>query len=163
MSSTGGDADGGSGPVKLSSDGRYVAFQSDATNLVAGDTNGSGDVFLRDRQAATTSRVSVGSASGQGDAGAFLLDLSPDGRFVVFSSYATNLVPGDTNGQPDVFIRDVQNGTTEVVADTTGVINGSISADGRYFLFTSDDSALSPVTRATGARCSSTTRTTTCS
>ncbi|WP_223777519.1 hypothetical protein [Streptomyces sp. 135] len=82
----------------ISSDGRYVAFTSTAANLVPGDTNGSLDVFVRDRQARTTERVSVSGSGGQasGEASGTGLAISPDGRYVVFGSNADNLVPGDT-------------------------------------------------------------------
>jgi Tol biopolymer transport system component len=95
----------------ISGDGRFVAFQSYATNLVAGDTNGANgpsygfDVFVRDRQHGTTTRVSVASDGAQADAPSFSGSLSADGRVVVFASGATNLVPGDTNGDADIFVR----------------------------------------------------------
>ena len=85
------------GPA-ISADGRFVAFISDATNLVPGDTNGRYDVFVRDRQTGTTRRVSVGPGGVQGNGDSFDPAISADGRFVAFDSYATNLVPGDTNG-----------------------------------------------------------------
>ncbi|MDD5268139.1 MAG: CARDB domain-containing protein [Methylococcales bacterium] len=101
----------GSSTSAISADGRYVAFSSDANNLVAGDTNGTADVFVRDRTTNTTSRVSVSSAGVQGNygylgSGIWGLAISVDGRFVVFDSYATNLVAGDTNNAPDIFVRD---------------------------------------------------------
>ena len=132
-----------SGP-SISADGRYVAFRSLATNLVTGDTNGSYDIFVRDRQSGTTERVSVDSSGAQGDADSFYLAISADGRFVVFASEATNLVGGDTNGFEDVFVRDRQSGTTERVsldsseAEVDDESNlPSISADGRYVAFRS--------------------------
>jgi hypothetical protein len=135
-----------------SSDGRYVLFRSYATNLVPGDTNASGDLFVRDRQTATTERVSVDSAGvqGNGDSGDHYQWMSPDGRYVVFQSGASNLVPGDTNGKYDVFVRDRQAGTTERVsvdsagAQATGGHSSyaSISADGHYVAFASDASNL---------------------
>ena len=89
----------------ISADGRFVAFSSDATNLVPGDTNGTADVFVRDRQTGTTRRVSVGPGGAQGNGDSVDPALSADGRFVAFESDATNLVPGDTNGVDDVFVR----------------------------------------------------------
>jgi hypothetical protein len=90
----------------ISADGRFVAYESNAPNLVAGDTNGAGDVFVRDRQGGTTERVSVDSGGGQGDGASNRPDISADGRFVAFESEATNLVAGDTNGWIDCFVRD---------------------------------------------------------
>src|SRR5438067_11090755 len=91
--------DGPTPPPSISADGRFVAFDSRATNLVPGDTNGRSDVFVHDRQTRRTERVSVDSAGTQADAESASPALSADGRFVAFSSSATNLVPGDTNGQ----------------------------------------------------------------
>ncbi len=153
VDSAGGQADHDSGDsgMPISSDGRYVAFASGATNLVAGDTNGTSDVFVRDRQAGTTERVSVatGGAEGAGASGLPITSMSADGRFVAFTSTAANLVASDTNGSMDAFVHDRQSGTTERVsvsssgveanADSTGL---SISADGRYVAFQSDASNL---------------------
>src|SRR5207249_9937543 len=93
----------------LSADGRFVAFQSDATNLVAGDTNGATDVFVHDRQTGATERVSVASGGGtQGNrnSGGFLSSpaLSADGRLAASQSAATNLDADDTNRAPDRFV-----------------------------------------------------------
>src|SRR5437660_1328853 len=104
----------------LSADGRLVAFQSDATNLVARDTNGATDVFVHDRQTGTTERVSVASGGSQGNGFSAGPVLSADGRFVAFHSTATNLVAGDTNGATDVFVHDRQTGTTERVSVASG-------------------------------------------
>jgi Tol biopolymer transport system component len=91
----------------LSADGRYVAFESWATNLVAGDTNGVGDVFWHDRSTGTTLRVDVSSSGEQtaGEVNSLLSAMSSDGRFVAFWSAAPNLVPGDTSGSDDLFLR----------------------------------------------------------
>src|SRR5439155_853313 len=97
----------------ISADGRYVAFDSVASNLVNGDTNGCKDVFVRDRQSGTTERVSVDSLGVQGNYHSQSPSISADGRYVAFTSIASNLVSGDTNGLYDVFMRDRQNGTTE--------------------------------------------------
>ncbi len=88
----------------LSADGRFVAFHSIASNLVPGDTNDMTDVFVRDRQTGMTERVSVRTGGGQGNDRSILPALSTAGRFVAFESEASNLVPGDTNGQWDVFV-----------------------------------------------------------
>src|SRR5437016_61982 len=100
----------------LSADGRFVAFDSAATNLVAGDTNGTTDVFVHDRQTGMTERVSVASDGTQGNNASSYPALSADGRFVAFDSDATNLVAGDTNGATDVFVHDRQTGATERVS-----------------------------------------------
>jgi Tol biopolymer transport system component len=129
----------------ISADGRYVTFESDATNLVSGDTNGAVDVFVRDRQAGTTTRVSKSNAGVEGDDASLNPAISSDGRYVAFHSIATNLVSGDTNGNSDIFVRDRQTGTTTRVSrDSAGVEgNGdsnypSLSADGRYVAFWSN-------------------------
>jgi hypothetical protein len=90
----------------ISSDGRFVAFEIYATNLVPGDSNNAYDVFVHDRQTGQTTRVSVDSGGLQGNGHSSDPSISSDGRFVAFYGFATNLVPGDTNGQPDVFVRD---------------------------------------------------------
>jgi Tol biopolymer transport system component len=95
----------------ISDDGRYVAFYTGSNNLVSGDTNNTGDVFVRDLQSGTTARVSVSSAGVQGNNESDNGSLSADGRYVAFYSWATNLVSGDTNGMPDIFVRDLQTGT----------------------------------------------------
>jgi hypothetical protein len=92
------------GTPAISADGRFVAFKSDATNLVPGDTNNASDIFVRDRQTGTTERVSVGSGGAQGNNISFSPAISADGRVVAFESAAANLVPGDTNGSIDVFV-----------------------------------------------------------
>jgi Tol biopolymer transport system component len=129
----------------VSLDGRYVAFQSNASNLVAGDTNDQEDIFVRDRQTNVTTRVSVSSAGAQANGFSIRATISSDGRFVVFASNATNLVAGDTNAQTDVFLRHLQNSTTiRVSVSSSGAqANGasfqsSISFDGAWVAFESD-------------------------
>ena len=102
----GAQADGGSFGPAISADGRYVAFMSGASNLVAGDTNHSPDVFVRDRVTHVTWRVSVGPGGTQANASNYAPAISADGRYVAFSSSASNLVAGDTNDKRDVFVRD---------------------------------------------------------
>ena len=100
-----GDSSGFYGP-SLSADGRFVAFTASATNLVANDTNGADDVFLRDRKTGTTRRVSVGAGAEQGNGASFGIPaISADGKLVAFTSEASNLVPKDTNSASDVFVR----------------------------------------------------------
>ena len=108
----------------LSGDGRFVAFMSDATNLVPGDTTGKKDVFVYDRQAGTTERVSVASGGSPANQGSFNPAMSGDGRYVAFSSSATNLAPGDANGQFQIFLHDRQADITERVSVTSDRFSG---------------------------------------
>lgn len=135
---------GHSSSPSISADGRYVAFYSDATNLVAGDTNGATDVFVRDRTAGTTTRVSVATGGAQASGYSDGPTISADGRYVAFYSDAANLVSGDTNATSDVFVRDRTAGTTIRVSVTSGGTQGnsysdepSISSSGRYVAFRS--------------------------
>jgi Tol biopolymer transport system component len=144
-SSAGVEGDGVSYNPSISADGRYVAFESDATNLVSGDTNAVSDIFVRDRQTGTTTRVSRDSAGVQGDLGSHWASISADGRYVTFMSDANNLVSGDTNGVQDIFVRDRQTGTTTRISRSSAGVEGddnswkpSISADGWYVTFDSD-------------------------
>src|SRR5690349_24424525 len=118
----GGPGDGHSVEASLSGDGRWLAFTSDATNLVEGDTNGKLDVFLRDRQSGRTVLVSVARDGGPSDDGSDVAAVSDDGRHVAFFSGVTNLVAGDTNGVEDVFVRDRVAGAT---------IRASVRTDGK--------------------------------
>ncbi|WP_436528158.1 hypothetical protein [Actinoplanes sp. HUAS TT8] len=146
VSSTGAQADGFSAfSVALSADGRYVLFDAEATNLVPGDTNGFSDVFLHDRATGRTTRVSVAGDGGQANHLSRSPAISDDGRYVAFESFAGNLVPGDTNGFSDVFLRDRRTGQTTLVSRTRAGTPGqgnafapSISADGRLIAFMSD-------------------------
>jgi len=128
----------------ISADGRYVAFRSTADNLVTGDTNGYQDIFVRDRLTGQTTRASVSSTDAEGnDEVNDIAAISANGRYIAFTSWADNLVDGDTNGWPDAFIRDRFTGKTSLVSvDKSG---GSvddisqpaigISADARYVMF----------------------------
>jgi Tol biopolymer transport system component len=148
------EADDESWDPRISADGRFVVFSSLATNLVDGDTNGLQDVFVRDLVTRTTERVSVSSSGEQGNDESFTARISADGRFVVFFSYASNLVPGDTNQFGDIFVRDRQAGTTERVSVSSSGAQAmptfddedacDISADGRYVAFVSDADNLVP-------------------
>lgn len=129
----------------ISSDGRYVAFTSDATNLIPGDTNKKYDIFVKDRNTGEVRRASVSSAAAQADNSSYNVSISPDGRYVVFNSAATNLVAGDTNDTWDTFVKDLNTGIIErvslgnggVQADGQSVCVPFISSDGRYVTFTS--------------------------
>ena len=141
----GGDPDGGSFNPAISPDGRFVAFDSDANNLVAGNGSEFLDVFVYDRQTGTTTRVSVALGGGATDGHSLNASLSADGRFVAFDSDAGNLVSGDSNEIPDIFVYDRQTGSTTLVSRNTegGDADGfsvfpSLSADGRFVAFDSD-------------------------
>ena len=133
----------GSFETVISADGRYVAFRSFSDNLVASDTNGETDIFVRDRLTGSTSRVSVSSAGVQGNNSSEIGSISADGRYVTFSSLANNLVSWDTNGWYDSFVRDRVTGTTTLVSVSSAGVQGNgfgsseptISADGRYVAF----------------------------
>lgn len=140
----GSPGDGRSGRPWLSADGRFVAFWSTAADLVPGDTNGQADAFLRDRRLARTVLVSVASDGTLGNDLSTAEGVSDDGRYVCFESLATNLVPGDSNGGSDVFLRDRATGSTFCVSVTPSgaVANGlssrpRLSADGRRVAFDS--------------------------
>lgn len=144
VSGAGTPAAGGSFAPSISADGQRVVFVSEAANLVSGDTNGEADVFLRDLATETTTRISVSTSGQEADGASSAPRISGDGRFVAFASQATNLVPGDTNEESDVFVRDLQTGATERISQssTGGPADGpsesaSISADGRYVAFAS--------------------------
>jgi hypothetical protein len=130
VSSAGNEAHGSSYFPDISATGRFVAFVSDASDLVAGDTNNATDIFVHDRDPdennvfdegnGTTSRVSLSSPGAQADADSFEPAISSDGRFITFASNATNLVEGDTNGFRDVFVRDRDPDGDGVFDDTNG-------------------------------------------
>lgn len=133
----------------VSRDGRYVTFASEASNLVAGDTNHRRDIFVRDTAAGTTKRVSLSSRGKQANLDSYNPSISDDGRYVVFDSFATNLVPGDLNREGDVFLRDLTDGTTTRVSrgldgKETGASSGfaTISGDGQVIAFESSASNL---------------------
>jgi hypothetical protein len=137
-------ANGKSWEVSISGDGRFIAYSSDANNLVTGDTNGARDVFLYNRATGATTRVSVSSSGAQGNARSDQPSVSYDGHFVAFRSYATNLVANDTNDPSDIFVRDTWASlTTRVsvgpggVQANAGSTNPAISGNGRYVAFAS--------------------------
>jgi Tol biopolymer transport system component len=152
VDSFGNEANGPSAGAAVSADGRFVAFYSNASNLVPDDTNSTRDMFVRDRETGITERVNVSSAGVEADSqsgfsirgGSTTPRISEDGRFVSFDSSARNLVPGDTNGSQDVFVRDRLSGMTERVSvgsgdeqGTDGSTDTAISADGLVTAFVS--------------------------
>jgi Tol biopolymer transport system component len=138
-----GNANSASGMISAA--GRYVAFVSSATNLVAGDTNGTADLFVHDLQTGQTTRVNLGS-TGQQSNGSLPASpsISADGRYITWNTNSTNLVPADTTPDTDVYVRDTVAGTTALVSVSSAGVKGngdssapSISADGRYITFSS--------------------------
>jgi len=145
LTSTGAQANNGCAYSSISSDGRFVAFQSSATNLVLGDTNGQADIFVRDRVLGVTTRVNVSSTGVQANNPTDSPMISADGRIVTFASAASNLVPGDGNATWDIFAHDlVTSQTTRVSQSSAGIeANGAslyvaaTSTDGRFVAFIS--------------------------
>ncbi|NDD65428.1 MAG: hypothetical protein EBZ36_15865 [Acidobacteria bacterium] len=147
--STGGDNYSG----RFSPDGDFVILTSDATSLVPGDTNGQRDLFLKNLQTGEITRIST-DASGQQAVGGLTLAprLSEDGRYATFTSRATNLVPGDTNGYDDIFVKDLQTGAiSRISTDASGAQSTGgdsyasfFSFDGRFVAFESDAANLVP-------------------
>ena len=137
----------------ISGDGRYVVYCSDGADVVMNDANGQADIFLYDRKARSTSRVSVASTWTEANAPSFYPSISANGRYVAFCSMASNLTPDDHNGAYDVFVRDLQTYTTSRVSggnsgesnsDSYTDFTSCISEDGRYVAYTSDSINLIP-------------------
>lgn len=133
----------------ISADGRSIAYGSTASNLIAGDTNGTEDVFVTNRVSGVTVRVSMLADGTQGNNHSFGPSLSADGRYVSYESFATNFTPHDTNFQGDIFVNDRATGATTLVSRTPdgdpGNVGGNgaiLSADGRYIAFNSQSSNL---------------------
>lgn len=147
LSSSGSQGSVGSFGGSVSSDARFVVFHSDSPEFVAGDTNTTTDVFVRDRFSGTTQRVSVSTDGTQGNDVSDGAAISADGKFVVFQSYASNLVLGDTNGASDIFMRDLSGlVTTRISMGFAGTqpsgpsATPAISASGRFVAFQSSAS-----------------------
>ena len=167
ISGDGNQANNDNDAASISADGRYVAFVSLADNLVPNDTNLSSDVFVRDREADTTERVSVGPLGVEGDGNSGMLsllgraDISRDGRFVAFASEASNFVLGDVPGTADVFVHDRRTRTTELISrgvdglPAGGSTAPSISGDGRFVAFRSFSDRLCPTATRTSSTMSS--------
>src|ERR1039458_10189997 len=159
FSGTGG-GNGNSMLGQVSANGRYIVFQSDASNLVSGDTNGVSDIFLRDTYTGTTRLISVAANGGFANGASTDPVMTPDGTCVAFISAATNLVAGDTNGIPDVFVRDLITQTTWLVSPGARSPSSSanplfatpvITPDGRYVAFFSSATGLVSSVPATSA------------
>jgi len=147
----GGEPDQLSGAPQLTADGQLVAFWSPASDLVPGDTNGAGDIFVRDRDSGATERVSVARDGTQADGDSWSPSISGDGRFVVFLSSAGNLVKGDDDDLDDAFVHDRWTGETVriSVALNGGEPDGAataavVSGDGTVIAFSSAAGNLLP-------------------
>lgn len=148
----GAPGEGPSNHAAVSADGRFVTFHSTARNLIRGDDPGRliNDLFLRDRVTRTTERINVSSAGTVANASSFPpARISPDGRYVTFSSTATNLAPGDTGGRAQIYLRDrVQKTTRRVSVGSDGAAgnadtyHAAVSANGRYVAFSSGSTNL---------------------
>ncbi len=142
LTTSGKPANGDSSQPSVSAGGRYVAFQSSATNLIAKNTNGNQEIFLRDRVNKSTIAVSVSGNGTLANDNSFSPKISADGRYVAFLSYANNLVSGDINFSGDIFVRDLLTGQTQAASvDNAGhPVGGNfhiISNNGRYIAFSS--------------------------
>ncbi len=147
VTATGELANGGSEAPVISADGRYVAFDTGATNLASlPDANGFTDVYVKDMQTGTVTRASLSTTGAEPNNESTVLSISGDGRFVVFDSDADNLVPNDTNGHGDIFVRDMQMGATTGVSisGNSGGFDGSISLDGNFVVFNSSSTNFAP-------------------
>jgi len=157
-----GGGNGDSQPRAISTNGQFVLFESSASNLVANDSNATGDVFIRDLVNRTTTLVSVNTNGFSGNGVSSNSVMTPDGRYVAFSSAASNLVPGDTNLIPDIFVRDMLAGTTSLISVGAVATNypqsvaltssdvPAITPDGRYVVFCSTATNLLPSVRTSG-------------
>lgn len=151
VSADGVQANENSGCSSISADGRYISFDSYATNLVSDDTNNTSDIFIYDRETGQITRASVSTDSVQANESSYCSSISADGSHIVFSSGATNLVSDDTNGEYDIFVHSRETGETTRVSVSTDSVQAnedsdypSISVDGRYIAFASDATNLVP-------------------
>lgn len=145
-----GDEASGFSSLALSADGRFVAFESVAPNLVPGDANGKRDVFVKDTQTGAIALASADAGGTQGDEDSYhSVSISGNGRFVAFSSDAGNLVPGDANnanGKTDIFLKDMQTGAIAMISTNSGGVaqgqgtsgSAAISGDGRFVVYDSE-------------------------
>ncbi len=149
-----GGGNGDSVPIELSTNGQFALFESSASDLVPGDTNNASDVFVRDLVHGTNILVSISTNGGCANGVSGESAMTPDGRYVAFASTASNLVPGDTNGIQDIFVRDLQAGVTMLASPGATVVAGAtgpsrsdspqLTPDGRYVAFLSTATNLVP-------------------
>ena len=151
LAGTGG-GNGDSIPIELSTNGQFALFESSASDLVPGDTNNATDVFVRDLVNGTNILVSISTNGGCANGASWESAMTPDGRYVAFASTASNLVPNDTNGIQDIFVRDLQTGVTTLaspgaIPNATGPSRSDspqLTPDGRYVAFLSTATNLVP-------------------
>jgi len=149
----GGNGNGVSELPKISGDGRFIAFNSTASDLIVGDTNGVKDIFVHDRWFAKTRRVSVSTGGAQANGSSDLTSISTDGRYVMFSSSASDLISGDTNGNIDYFVHDLVARTTvrvnvnssggQVSGETSTFVSGGVADDNTIVVWKAGDSSYS--------------------
>jgi Tol biopolymer transport system component len=149
LATGGGETNGPSFHPSVSASGRFIAFESDAANLVANDANGVRDIFVHDVQTGTTTRVSLATGGGEANGSSFHPSISANGRLIAFESDAANLVANDGNGVRDIFVHNIKTGITSRVSVATRGTEGdgpsfhpSLSADGRFVAFESDATTL---------------------
>lgn len=147
VSSQGELSNGESSAPSISADGQRVAFASEAFNLVAGDGNSAADVFVRNLASGTTLRASVAGNGTEANDASFGPCISAGGRFVAFASHATNLVPNDTNGSSDVFVRDLEAGGTELIS--VGAAGGAANAPSESPALTDNGNKVAFASKAT--------------
>ena len=130
--------------ARVSSDGRFVAFTTVASNAIADDQNGFSDVFYRNRSTGEIRKISIGANGEATDNHSSLNDMTPDGRYLVFSSNSTNIVPSGTRGAAQVYRHDTQTGETLLVSQNSAgqagndaSIDAQISADGQTIVYRS--------------------------
>ena len=151
--SSSGIGNGHSQMPQLSSDGRYITFESSATNLVVGDTNGLRDIFVKDMVTGTVDRVNTSSSDTQANGASSNPSITSDGRYVIFASDATNLVRSDTNAVADIFVKERDSGLTRMVSTSrngelgsSASFNPHISENGQFVTFSSEAPLVSPDT-----------------
>jgi len=152
LSTGGAEGNSHSRAPDISDDGRYVVFKSSASNLVSNDTNGLDDIFLHDRETGKTARISVSGDGIQANGTSDNPAISPDGRYISFSSSASNLIPDDDNDEADVFVFDRLTGNVERVSicpcggdeANGGSHKSALSSDGYFVAFESQASNLVP-------------------
>jgi Tol biopolymer transport system component len=133
----------------ISKDGRYVAFTGWSDQIVPGDTNSATDVFLRDMQLGTTKRISINSKGQQGNFDSQHPDISSDGKYIVFSSFANNLIRFDPNLQQDVFIHYRDFGVTRLVSRASHAGAPAMGGESQEPQISGDGKTITFVSRAT--------------
>ncbi|HUP80888.1 MAG TPA: hypothetical protein VM260_20225, partial [Pirellula sp.] len=142
----------------ISANGKLVAFRSASSDLVAGDSNGRDDIFIKDMSTGSITRVSTDSLSAQANNHSYQPSINADGKFLAFRSSASNLVAGDTNGVDDIFVKNLSTGTLIRVSPNSLSVQGngnsldpSISGNGAFVAFNSLANNLHPNDLNTGA------------